>query len=379
MEMKKVLEKAIKELGLVNGIEQLRDRQVLEENGWGSEIEFVASVLNVERNAVEILVPQEFEGVCKLFIAVFSSFYSSQSTANPENTYKLMVMNGIIQESWFIMTYLSSGRELSEAAACIFFNPVISAIYLYLSKFRFFYELLCFFDLTITVKQEKPAIALENVVYTVSHLQKFLVNSQGCSESTRKDRLLVIGCNKASENIDINLYDSQDLEKALVLFIPDGPRCFVADMSENSIAATGVTFEPLTKNKIIRLANDYFLAVTEIKCGYEQLLKLQDLNTMELYIFTAVQCPILIGSSKVKKLHIRVHNIEGVSKEHCGISYDYNLNSWILEDFKSTNGTWILLKSIAEFTNKVPSEPKFLPHGNTLLSIGSQKLLLEFN
>ena len=254
---------------------------------------------------------------------------------------------------------------------------MISVIYCYLVKNKFYYRLILDFELSIIITQDRPSVGSENIEYTVEKNQKFTFTR---NKSEDNDNLLiVIGCNKTSNYIDINLYDCKlEEERPLLMIIPDNSRCFMADMSEEGLVAKRIRLSSLVKGCIIRLANNFFLGVLDLKCGYRQILQLQDLNTMEIYSYINGGKKILIGSSKTHDLDIKAFYI-GVSKVHCQIQYSYEAHEWILEDIDSANGTWIMLKNIEEYIKKQPSQPIIILDPQSVLAIGPQKLILNLS
>ena len=374
-EMKEV----VKALGFLQGVEKFRRDRDWDADITQTHIDFVASVLNIERSAVEEISTQRVAGLRNLFTTAFSYFFCAFSTANPEITYNLLMRNSIIKDCYFLLEIFLARRNDAEAVAEIFLDPTTSLIYSYLVKYRFIYEFLINFEASLTVIQDRPRIPEPNKTYTLQDQQTFLINQHGFSDSDRSDKLLVIGCNKHSSIIDINLFHTGESEKALLLLIPDGGRLFMADISPEPLIGLRIKSQALFANSVIRMANNFFLGVLTIKCGYEQLIELENLITRDIYKFTPAQGEIFCGSSKFENLQIRIANIEGVGKKHCKITYSTESNEWILQDLNSLNGTWLLLKSLSEFNDRSPSEPVLVKPGSTDISIGSQKLLLRLN
>jgi FHA domain len=340
---------------------------ICKSNPRTQEIERISKFFNLDYCVIEECV-EGIQSLEDMIEVIVNKIFCDYLVSGLGVIYSILEANGIIEHSYFLYNYMSLQNTVLDAIVCVYRNDLVQRIHSYVVRHKFLNRNIDYFY-KIIIKKAKPFSKSLEVDYIVQNEELF-----DSRHSIRQDGLIIIGCDKSSHLIDLNLYNSSNAEQALCVLISDNSGLYISDFSSKITVGLNIKEYNLTKGCILRLANDFFIEILDLRCAYYPYIAIKAFDTNKIYKFENQESLIRIGSSKIENLQIRT-NCSGVSKTHCEISYN-NLH-WILKDKNSTNGTWLMIKNMNENINELPSYPKLLT-GNTNICIGPQQLLLDF-
>lgn len=280
-----------------------------------------------------------------------------------QNFYDFLTKDSLIEFNFFLKQYIESFDESENAFKGIYLCETFLRVYNYIKQYNLFFDSNGAIEIIITKSKPKIDENNKNTVFYKDYEFNLKENEKIRNRIERNDNLFVIGRNKKSKIIDANFYSNQKQEEIICLIIKTPNELIFIDFDHETNTAFKINDpQVLRKNNVFRLGYFSHFSVIDVKCSRNPFLVLKFYNK-ESTILT-------LNSGRKYKLgkegDIQL-NISGVSRCHCMIYFNDIKNIWEIEDNRSQNGLFLLIKDKYQYENMQVSSPIRLKHSERII------------